>query len=237
MHCGQRCNQKSACRAAVVECCAPRARLPGQSRHAGAPLQLVFRKKATIKALRETLTSVRVASVHLHRGIALNQPTGTAAVMAALERSVSTLTALHGLPMRTGHHLGLAPFSQLRALTLRGTRYPPDFLRASDLPVSLREITFDGAETPGCWRSGRATLPWFPNLCRHRGLRRVTLTNYEYWQLGTWDDAAEQPVALQLPPSLEVCAVSPVPVTHVTAALRSCPSFDATKAAPHNLLG
>ncbi len=176
--------------------------------HAGVPLHLVYRKKATVKALRTALNSARVASVQLQRGLSLTQPTGTTALMAALRRSASTLTALDGMPMRTGHELGLAAFTQLHSLTLRMTRWAPGFLRATDLPVSLRELTIDGVET---LRDTR--LPWLPALHGLQHLRRITFVNYEKWQLGTWDEAGEQRVALQLPPSLEVrCAVSvPVP--------------------------
>ena len=161
------------------------------------PLHLVYQKKASVKALRTAANSARVATVQLHRGLSLTQPTGTAAVMAALKRSASTLTALHGLPMRVGHELGLAAFTQLHSLTLRMTRWAPGFLRATDLLVSLRELTIDGVEC------AYAQLPCLPVLDGLRHLRRITIVNHDKWSLRTWDEAAEQGVLLQLPPSLE----------------------------------
>ena len=150
------------------------------------------------KPLQKALSRVCVASLRLHYGISQPRPAWTAKVMSELGRSASTLTAVHGLPLRTRHELGLPVFTQLRALTLHATGNPPDILRASDLPLSLRDITLDAAGV------NESTLPWFAGFDRLLDLRSVTLLHYDEWQLGTWDDAKEQRIPLQLPPNFEV---------------------------------
>ena len=174
------------------------------------PLHLAFRSEPSPERLQAALASVRVASVQLYHSLLGTQPEPSASmVTSALAGSASVLTAQDGLPLHDGQELGLAAFTQLRALTLRETSAPPEVLRATDLPTSLEELTLAGSG--GTYTPEALGLPWFAGLERLPRLRRLTLLRYVSWQTGDWDADAQQPGPLHLPPGLEVRAVLLVP--------------------------
>ena len=159
------------------------------------PLQLAPEK------LQPALSSVRVASVTFHDSLSMLPPAAKPAVMSVLAASASTLTALHGIPLRGDQGFGLTAFTQLRALTLQQWRDPPDVLRATDLPPTVRDLTLDSGLTV------HEDLPRFAALDELHNLRRITLRGYRKWQLGSWDEEEGRCRPLQLPLNLAVRAV------------------------------
>ncbi len=132
-------------------------------------------------------------------------------VVPALWRSVSTLTALHGLCLvelcdSTAMGLALAPtFSRLRELTLHQTVGSPRVLPAALLPTSLQELTL---ESVGSWVHTQLP-PRAPVLLvafeRLHQLRRMTFCDYALFALGSWHNEDGRPGPVQLPTGLEVC--------------------------------
>ncbi len=186
---------------------------------------MVVKSQSALDRLQAALLNeCRVASLTLHDGRA-PQPGSMTALEPALACTASTLAALHGLfpeeleedlyttwRKMTGvggqRELGLAAFTQLRALTLRFTWRSPRQLTATVLPASLEELTLavDG------WRALEPRrAPGAPLLIGFRRLpdlgqklRRITFVGQQCWPLGSRDDEAENPERLQLPPSIQV---------------------------------
>jgi len=157
--------------------------------------------------LQAALSRILIASMRLPESAARLPPHAMSAVMAALARSATTLTALHGLAMPHGPGYDqLAACSQLRVLTLRVTSDPPDVLRAGQLPPSLQQMTLQ-APAQGYSSGANTGLPWFCGCDQLRNLRRITFAGYGAWRLGSWDSATEQPCPLQLPPGFKVCGI------------------------------
>ncbi len=184
---------------------------------ADAPLNQHFEKELTPKQLLATLTSTCFASVHLHhsRRKRCSCPPCPALppmiVSALAPRSASTLTALHNLPLVEpwvepllhDPGLGLTALTRLRALTLRQTWEELKELRAADLPLSLEDLKLvDVVEHPRHVERVWEDLPLFVAFDALQNLRRITLANYWCLKL-RWHPALR-------PPSLEVCAPSPL---------------------------
>ena len=126
--------------------------------------------------------------------------------MSALAGSASTLTALHGLPLLSEHlEMGLAAFSQLRAVTLRHTSHGIDRLHAAQLPLSLEELTLVLARPEA--DANNTSLPLLVDLDRLTNLRRISFGNYCRRKLGSWDPPTRQRGPLHPAPSLKVCLV------------------------------
>jgi len=138
----------------------------------------------------------------------------------ALARSASTLTSLQGLPISgllTRADTGLTAFTQLRVLTLCQTEgFVTGGLRAEYLPANLEDVTLRLAldyyiidiassdeDTYEEARGIRAlpSFDGFDSLCR---LRRITLSRYDAWHLGSWDEEERELLPVQLPTSLAV---------------------------------
>ncbi len=177
--------------------------------------------RLTPSQLRAALTSVRFASVTLHNTLGDGLTAKTAAVMAALAGSASTLTAVHDLPLRNSETLTLAAFPRLRAVTLRVVQSSPGLLSATQLPISLEELTLEGI------RHRTRNPPCFASLETLRNLRRLTFRNFQRWELSAYKETT---CPLRLPPSLEVRAVQ-----RLTASIQrlACSSSQRRIGRPH----
>ena len=181
------------------------------------PLHLVFEKQLAPERLQAALSSVRaVGSLTLHDSVTKLPPDTPSLLVSALaETSASTLTALHGLPLLKPDwepEPDLTPFTALRALTLRQTLESPELLRAANLPASLEEMTLLlSAPVMKVFADPFASCPpLFVGFERLRNLRRITIENYFFWELSSWDDEAQSDGPAMFPPSLEVRTAVPL---------------------------
>jgi len=183
---------------------------------ADAPLNQHFEKELTPKQLLATLTSTCFASVHLHhsrrkRCSCPPCPALPPMIVSALAPRSASLTALYNLPLvepwvEPPPHdpgLGLTALTRLRALTLRQTWEELAELRAAELPPSLEDLKLvDVVEHPRHVERVWEDLPLFVAFDTFQNLRQITLA--DYWCLKLrWHPALR-------PPSLEVCAPSPL---------------------------
>ena len=176
------------------------------------PLHAEFRSYLAPELLwAALLSSVPCASVRLHDSIVWGSPSH-GKLTSALAGSASTLVALHGLPdreLQDSPDHGLASFTRLRALTLWQTQREGQALQAGWLPASLQELTLSCSRQLGVM--GSAVPPLLIGFSGLQNMRRLTLSGYIEWPLGSRDDEENEPGRLQLPLSLEVCAPCPVP--------------------------
>ncbi len=151
-----------------------------------------------------------IASVQLHDSVMRAEPELQSSVVSALACSASTLTALHGLCLAgtaaDAQHPRLAALSRLRDLTLCHWDDCVAVLQAAHLPSSLKELRVE--EHGAAHRRAPAVLPPLVSLDRLRNLRRLTFAQHsrKLWQLYSLDDDQRR-IPVQLPQSLEVCAV------------------------------
>ena len=174
---------------------------------AGVPLHAVFQSELTLEQLQAALSSMSVASVTLHSSLLMLLPASSSVAVAALARSASTLTALHGLPLPKlpdSHGLQLTAFAQLRALTLGHSVDSVRVLRATHFPPSLLEFTVSVHAPPNDYlASMHMPPPLLVDFDRLHSLRRLSLACYTQWQLESCRDQ-DGTIPVLLPPSLQV---------------------------------
>ena len=170
------------------------------------PLHMTITEDLKLKRLRTTLSGACFASVELYDSQKVRPPPRKtpSLVVAALARSVATLTALHGLPLVKPHNdpdLGLAAFTRLRDLILHQTWDSPALLRATQLPTSLQELTLK-LNLPIMVDAHLASMPRLVAFDRLTCLRKITVADFWSWDL-SFREGRGRP--LLLAPNLEVC--------------------------------
>ncbi len=195
--------------------------------HAGVPLHLDVRTRQALEELPpdqllKALSRGCIASVELHDSILRAPRDMQSSVVSALARSASTLTTVHGLRLdiANSQEAPLAAFTALRDLTLRHWQDTGGILRAADLPSSLEEIRVELRARARARKSiATSGLPPPVAFDSLRDLRRITYANYDLWDLLSCDDEGDV-IPVQLPQSLEVCAVVP---PHMLILASVCP--------------
>ena len=164
---------------------------------------------STPEQLRATLSGACYRCVELYDDgkVLPPLPEMSSLVVAALDRSVAMLTALHSLPLQEpqdDQELGLAAFTRLCELTLHQTSSSPDSLRAAQLPTSLQELSLK-LNLPNVEDAIWESLPRLVAFDRLCSLQRITFAGFLTWDL-SFREGIGRP--LLLPPNLKVCTVA-----------------------------
>ena len=150
---------------------------------AGAPLHVEIPREIGTDELQAALSSAVFASVGLHDSRYMARARDGWGVIPALAGSASTLTALRGLPLGelrdSSVALGLAPFTRLRAVSIKPRRESPGTLPARLLPACLEELTLTVNNSPTLVDALKP--PLLVGFRRLQHLRRITLVGYKQW--------------------------------------------------------